>query len=659
MCGIFGLVSTRGPLDARGFRIPNETEVLRHRGPDAAGYYIDRSVYLGHRRLSIIDIESGTQPVFNEDGTVCVVFNGEIFNFREIRLELEKAGHRFKTNSDTEVIVHSYEEWGGACVERFRGMFAFAVRDTVRNTVFLARDRLGIKPLFYALWKGVFYFASEMKAILQFPDFPREIDRDALASFFTLSYIPWPLTIFRHIRKLPPASRLEVSVDSGAGEPVQYWDLHFCPDHSKDKNYFIEKFMSLLAESVELRLISDVPLGAFLSGGLDSGAVVSAMSRISPEPVRTFCIGFGGEVGGYLDERRYARDVSAKCGTIHREFEVRPDLRGIMDAVTMSFDEPFADPGSIPSYYVCETARKHVTVALSGLGGDEVFGGYERYLGFKQSILYGRLPRLLREKIIRPCIEGLSERADGHYTVNHLKRFVRWASSEEGERYFGFISMLGENGGNGLFAEPQAFRESFATCQDLVLRHFNAPADCEPLDRVFYCDIKTYLPEDILACTDRMSMRHALEVRVPFLDHKLMEFCATIPSGMKVRNWNKKYLLKKALAGILPEGVITHRKQGFIGPMTHWLKNDLRPYVLDVLSEANLGRHGMLNAASVRTILDEHFSGREIHDKLIWSLIMFQNWFSIYIENGYPSLGAPVSAQSLPLGCEGQSPACS
>jgi asparagine synthase (glutamine-hydrolysing) len=573
MCGIFGLLALSGRLDPEKYSLPNETSVLRHRGPDAFGCFLDEHAYLAHRRLSIIDLSSGNQPVYNEDRSVCVVFNGEIFNFQEIRDELAAKGHAFTTNSDTEVIVHSYEEYGKACVDRFRGMFAFAIWDARSKTLFLARDRLGIKPVFYAIRNDVLYFASEMKAILQYPDFPREMDYDGLASYFTLSYIPDPLTIFAHIRKLSPGHTMTVA--GGRISIEQYWDLSFSPDGMR-QDYYIEGLMDILNESVKLRMISDVPLGAFLSGGIDSGAIVAAMAKVSSDPVRTFCIGFGGNVGGYLDERGYAREVAQQYESIHREYEVTPDFYGLIEDIVTSFDEPFGDSGAVPTYYVCEAARREVTVALSGLGGDELFGGYERYLGFHYSRLYNHLPTFLRESVIRPLVETLPERADGHYTVNHLKRFVRSGSLPEDSRYFGFISMLGKDKKDNLFAEPERYADNFRACQDLVLRHFNAPNAEDPLDKVFYCDIKTYLPDDILTCTDRMSMRHSLEVRVPFLDHKFVEFCATIPSSMKVRFQDKKHIFKQALGGVLPKSVLNHRKQGFIGPMTKWLQTDLK-----------------------------------------------------------------------------------
>lgn len=631
MCGIFGVVSLNEHLDGERYDLPNKTEILERRGPDDFGYFMDSCVYLGHRRLSIIDLSTGRQPISNEDGTVCVVFNGEIYNFMDIRGDLEAKGHHFRTNSDTEVIVHAYEEWGKACVKRFRGMFAFALWDSKKRLLFIARDRLGIKPLFYAQIGDTLYFASEMKAMLQYNDFPREVDFDGLAAYFTLGYIPAPLTIFKDIRKLLPGHTMEVA--DGQVKVEKYWDLYFEPDFSKSESYFMDGFLGLFEEAVKLRLISDVPLGAFLSGGVDSGAVVGVMSKLCSEPVRTFNIGFGGEVGGYLDERGYAREVASRYKAIHTEHEVLPNPQEIISEIVEAFDEPFADHSTIPSYYVSKITRQYVTVALSGLGGDENFGGYERYLGFKMSSLYNFLPQYIREKVIREIVERIPERADGHYTVNHLKRFVRAASLLEGNRYFNFMHMLGKDRSSALFSEPDLVGGGFERCKDTILGYFNGSNASSPLDKVFYTDIKTYLPEDILACTDRMSMWHSLEVRVPFLDHKLMEFCATIPNTLKIRLWDKKHILKRAVSKLLPKSVLNHRKQGFVGPMTTWLRKDLKPYTQEVLCDGNLDKHGLFNKGVVNNILDQHFSRAEINDKLIWSLIIFQVWYELYVEN--------------------------
>jgi asparagine synthase (glutamine-hydrolysing) len=378
--------------------------------------------------------------------------------------------------------------------------------------------------------------------------------------------------------------------------------------------------------------VSDVPLGAFLSGGIDSSAVVAFMTACDEGRVNTFSIGFGGDRGGYLDERRYARQVALRYATNHKEYEVEPEAAGIVDRIVRAFDEPFADDSAIPSWYVCKLARENVTVALSGLGGDEAFAGYERYLGFRLRGLYGRLPGFLRTSVLAPLVGSLSERKDGHYTVNHMKRFVRSAGLPPDLAWFGYVSRLDTRLQQTLFVDPGRFAPAFEACRDLVLGHFNSPVvDGGPgsLNRALYCDIKTYLPDDILTVTDRMSMQHSLEVRVPFVDHEILEFCATIPPELKMKWAQKKYLLKKAVAPLLPRQVIDHRKQGFTGPMARWLRTDLRPFVLATLSERNLEDHGLFNPATVRRIVDEHFSGAELHDALIWSLLVYQRWHEL------------------------------
>jgi asparagine synthase (glutamine-hydrolysing) len=639
MCGIAGIYFLRGRPDDAEQRIERMTSTLTHRGPDECGYHSDHNAVLGHRRLSIIDLATGQQPLYNEDRTVSVVFNGEIYNFEDVRRRLIARGHAFRTNSDTETIVHAYEEWGGACVDLFRGMFAFAVRDERRDTLFLARDRFGKKPLFYAEYGGQFVFASEIKAILTDPRFERRIDDEALASYFMLAYIPAPLTIFAGIRKLPPGHTL--TVDRHRIREERYWDLVFKPDRTRTEAQVREELVARLEEAVRLRLISDVPLGAFLSGGIDSSAVVAFMAKASGSvPVRTFTIGFAGEDGGAADERRYARMVADRYRTDHREYEVHPDVTAVIETIVRSFDEPFADDSMIPSYFVCKTAREQVTVALSGLGGDEAFLGYERYLGFRLSQWFNRMPPAIRSGLIAPLIDRIPEFGSAGNRVNHLKRFVRSAVDDEARRYLGYVTKIAPEYRAGLFATGRADTlAAMDAAQERFIGHYrNAQAE-EPMDRVSYCDVKTYLPDDILALTDRLSMCHALEVRVPFLDHELFEFSATIPSDLKMKWLRKKYLLKASLASMLPEPVLSHRKQGFVGPMSRWLKRDLKAYTLGVLAPDRLARHDILDPATVARVLSDHFEGRETNDTLIWSLVVFQTWFDMYID------GVPSAAQ--------------
>lgn len=634
MCGIFGIVSTNS---VRNFPLQQATDTLRHRGPDSSGVYQDEHAGLGHRRLSIIDLSTGDQPMFNEDRSLCIVFNGEIYNFHELRNELLAKGHRFATKSDTETILHAYEEWGEQSVERLRGMFAYAIWDIRTKKLFLARDRFGIKPLFYAQQGNRLLFGSEMKAILMDRDISRSMDDTALACYFTLSYIPAPFTIYQGIRKLLPGHTL--TWQEGSSRIRKYWDLIIAPDRGRSEKYFIDGFMDRFAESVGAHMISDVPLGAFLSGGVDSSAVVAMMSRrdSGAGSVNTFSIGFGGDTGGYLDERGYARMVADQYATAHNEYEVIPNPEGIVEKIVASFDEPFADDSAIPSYYVCEMARKNVTVALSGLGGDEIFAGYERYLGFRLRSIYNRVPSLIRHNFIHRMVESLPERADGHYTINHMKRFVRSSQGSADNAYFGYISRLTPAVAETLFVDKARFKEPFGACKELVLSYFNSPNvhdGRDSLNRALYCDMKLYLPDDILTVTDRMSMYHSLEVRVPFVDHTLIEFCASIPPEMKMKWMKKKYLLKKAVAPLLPKEVIEHRKQGFVGPMTRWLQKDLKQYVQNTLDEKQLNKSGLFNPETIKRVLSEHFSRTEIHDTLIWSSVLYQKWHERYCERG-------------------------
>lgn len=631
MCGIAGiyLQNSKHSTELKN-RVTSMTSRLAHRGPDDYGIFTNGTVALGHRRLSIIDLSTGHQPMFNEDGTVCIVFNGEIYNFAEIKAELIGKGHRFSSNSDTETIIHAYEEWGKQCVNKLRGMFAFALWDAKARTLFLARDRVGKKPLFYAQYGDRFVFASEMKSLLVDPDLDRTIDEEALAAYFLFSYIPAPLTIYRNIRKLLPGHTL--TVQDGRVTIERYWDLFFDPDTTKNETQFIEEFLALLDESVRIRLISDVPLGAFLSGGIDSSTVVALMHRYSREPVKTFTIGFGGNTGGFDDERRYARLVAERYDTEHHEYEVLPTIESLLDGIVTSFDEPFADDSTIPSYYVCKMARQKVTVALSGIGGDEAFAGYERYLGFKVSQIYNRIPWLVREGLVARFVEQLPETASGSYRINHLKRFVRSSSGDAAHRYLGFVSKLPERYKGLFFSESgKRFQEAIGVAEQRFLDIFNADNAQDPINRVFHSDIKTYLPEDILACTDRMSMWNSLEVRAPFVDHKLLEYCARIPPALKMKWFRKKYLLKKGVSSLLPAEVLDHRKQGFVGPMTKWLQTDLKALTLRTLSADNLNKHGMFNQNMIETILRDHFSRKEINDTLIWSLLIFQTWFNRYL----------------------------
>ena len=626
MCGIVGILNfdKSAPVDRE--QIKTMCDAIWRRGPDSWGSFVSGNIGIGMRRLSIIDLSGGDQPIFNEDGTVAIVFNGEIYNYRELQSRLRGQGHRFRTNSDTEVIVHLYEDEGTSCLKHLRGMFAFAIWDSRRSSLFIARDRLGIKPLHYWLTNDKLVFASEIKSILTLRDFPREIDWKAFEAYFTFSYIPTPLSIFRDIRKLPPGHYM--SYEQGRLRTTQYWDLRFRSQDNRNLQDMAEEARHLLAESLRIRLMSEVPLGAFLSGGIDSGSVVALMALNSNDKVNTFTIGFGGHSSEYFDERDLARSVARRYATNHEEHEVLPDIENVINDIVCAFDEPMADEAVIPTYHICRVASRKLKVALSGLGGDEAFGGYDRYSGLCMSHLYSTLPRLFRNGIIRPIVEALPEKRSGDYLVNHLKRFVRGADLPPAYRYFNYISRFLSISSTELFCGRNP-----TGVDDLMVPFFLSENGDSLLHRAIYQDIKTYLPDDILAVTDRLSMWHSLEVRVPFLDHKLLEFCATIPPKGKIRFLKKKYLLKRAVSDLLPVNVLRGKKKGFVGPTSLWLQKDLADFVRDMLSERTLRNLGYFEPRCVRDILRRHAERREDFSKLIWALLVFVVWHRRYIEN--------------------------
>lgn len=629
MCGIVAIFNLDGARADGSDLLLRMCNSIRHRGPDDEGQYYYRNMGIGVRRLSIIDVQSGHQPIANEDETIWVCLNGEIYNYLELREALAKKGHTFRTGSDTECIVHLYEEYGEQCVNHLRGMFAFAVIDTRENRLFLARDRLGIKPLFYCVTKEKILFASEMKAILQDSAIAKDIDLVALDSYFTYTYIPSPLTIFKGVRKLEAGHC--VSCD-GTGMKVQkYWDLRFKPNVDRKAEDFIDEFTEVFDETVRLHLLSDVPLGAFLSGGIDSGLLVAFMARQSTAPVKAFTMGFGGEVGRYLDERQYARKTAQRYAVDHQEFEVKPKLDEILDYVVEAFDEPFADDSVVPTYYICKLARQQVTVALTGLGGDELFAGYDRYLGLAVSALYERVPRFVRNLLIRPLVQMLPEHAAGHHSVNHAKRFVRSSDSEPAYRYQGYLAVLPEAVKREFYSDSVWRQMNHGSAEQLGLKYFMTAESDDLLEKALYQDYKMYLPDDILALSDRLSMHHSLELRVPFLDHKLVELCATIPASLKLRWGQKKYLLKRIARSFLPPDIVNHRKQGFESPMASWLQYDLKDYMMDLLSKQSLLKHGLFKTQFVDRVCREHLAGRESHEKLLFSLMVFQKWYAAYL----------------------------
>jgi asparagine synthase (glutamine-hydrolysing) len=600
------------------------TNTIVHRGPDDEGIHVRGNVGLGMRRLSIIDLSGGQQPIYNEDRTVAVVFNGEIYNFQELRLELEKRGHEFRTHSDTEVIVHLYEEMGADCVSRLRGMFAIALYDAKRDTLLLARDRLGKKPLFYAQRAGRLFFASEIKALMAAAPELCEVDPEGVLQFFYYGYIPDPQSAFRAIRKLPPGFIAEYS--GGQIHVLQYWDL---PTYGANEPGSVEACLEemewRLAEAVRMRLISDVPLGALLSGGVDSSIIVALMARESSGPVKTFSIGFR---KADFNEAEYARLVAERFGTDHHELIVDPDITETLNHLTGMMEEPFGDSSMIPTYCVSQLARQHVTVALSGDGGDELFGGYDRYMVNLRRRRFEVIPNWVGRVYRNHVYDRLPSDVKGRKLAWNITLPSR-------DRYLDDISFLPV-----LHRERSLFSDEFvahaAQCAD-PLRQFQRYYDEAPatdqLSRLMYLDTKTYLAGDILTKVDRMSMATSLEMRCPILDHVFVEWVAGLPVKYKVHDGNRKFLFKKLAERLgVPAQLLNRRKQGFALPLVHWMRHELKDGMLQMLEEPRTMQRGYFNPASVREVLDEHFRGRRDHSGVLWIMLVFELWHRNYLE---------------------------
>ena len=614
MCGIAGILDLDKQINKKDLH--GMCEVISHRGPDGDGYYIDGSVGLGHRRLRIIDLEGGKQPMTNEDSTVWITYNGEIYNFKDLQKDLTARGHHFHTHSDTEAIIHAYEEYGDDCVEHLNGMFAFCIWDKKRKRLFLARDRVGKKPLYYYLSDKKFIFASEIKAIIQNKTVARNIDLTALRDYLVYLYIPPPKTIFKKIYKLPPGHCMVV--DNKMNTTVsRYWDLKFNPDYSIKEQDWIEGLREKLLNAVKIRLISDVPLGAFLSGGIDSSAVVALMSQIMDQPVKTFSIGFEEEE---FSELKYARMVAKKFNTNHHEMVVNPDAIELLPELAWEFDEPFADSSAIPTYYVSKMAREHVTVVLSGDGGDETFAGYSRYASacYYHSN-HDKIPAFLRRLIFGGVSSLMPKGMRGKGLLRHL-------SETPFKRYRGMITQ-DEPGYIGDILSEDVLREIGRDSEDgYFLEYYNKQSDMDYLTKIQYLDTMTYLPEDILVKVDRASMLNSLEVRAPLLDHEILEYLAKVPSDYKLRNGEKKYLLKKALEGILPTEILYRKKMGFGVPLVHWFKKDISDYTSDILLSKRSTERNLLNRKYIESLLKNHqHRGRDLSVK-IWNLLFFENW---------------------------------
>jgi len=629
MCGIVGAVSTElGRIDQHLVR--RMCALIRRRGPDDDGFFFDRHVGLGMRRLAIIDVNSGKQPVFNEDQSIAVVFNGEIYNYRELRAELLKRGHILKTQSDTECIVHLYEDFGEDYVVHLRGMFAIAIWDMRQKKLVLARDRFGIKPLYYWKDREDLYFGSELKCLLAVDRYETRMDHRSASDFFTFKYVPGPNTIYQDILELPPG---HVCIwKDGEFTVKRYWHFKFSHDPSRSVDYYKEGLLHHLEEAVRLHLVSEVPLGSFLSGGIDSSAVVALMSKICPGNVKTFTVGFGdGQPGA--DERPYARTIATMFETDHSEClyeNPQKQVETILPSMIEAFDEPFADSSMIPNYLICQAARQWVTVALSGIGGDELFAGYERYRGAVAAESYGRLPSFMTAAV-RALVRAVP-RLDSHgLWIDRMKTFVEGAQLPLPIRYQQYLSAFTAAGKNSLFTHDflNALRTSNRPPADFELRKSEGYHD--PLEWILLTDMETYLPDDELRKADRLSMWHSLEVRVPFLDHKLVEFVATIPSNLKLKGWEKKHILIRSLEELLPPSILNRRKQGFSIPLDHWLRGPLRDLLRSYLTGSRLKELGLFNSSVIDTMLDEHDRGVHNHETQLWALLTFVLWHRAYM----------------------------
>lgn len=634
MCGICGKIyfDSQETVDAQ--EIQRMCDVLKHRGPDKISTYLHRQIGLGHCRLSIIDLVTGDQPMSNRRQDIRIVFNGEIYNFPELRKDLEKRGYQFVTTSDTEVIIYLYEEYGVACVRHLRGMFAFAIWDARQQRLFLARDRVGKKPLFYYLTDRSLAFASEIKSLLQDAALTPEINLTAMHHYLTYQYVPPPDTMFQHVYKLPPAHTL--ICEQGKIALERYWDLRYVPKLQMDAHELTERVTELIHESVKMRMISDVPIGAFLSGGIDSSLIVALMAQYSQRPVKTFSIGFREKT---FNELPYARLIAERYHTEHYECIVEPNAVEVLPKLIWHFDEPFGDSSAIPTYYVAQMTSQHVKVALNGDGGDESFAGYLRYLGQRVLQYYHWLPSAVRKHVCAPLLA---------MCYQHRQYFP--AVVQHGVRYLNYLHNLALQSPQALYASTliifsnerkfdlytDDIRARFAECDSLqyMFDYLQADNTDHFTDSMLYSDVMTYLPGDLLVKMDRMAMAHSLEGRSPFLDHKLMECVAAIPPEYKLHGTQLKFLLKKIARAYLPETIISRRKQGFCIPLGEWFQHELRDMVQEAFTASSLVKDGIFRAAALQQILREHQSGAVNHQSRMWILLNLELWYRMFITHG-------------------------
>jgi asparagine synthase (glutamine-hydrolysing) len=653
MCGICGEIDFNRSVKVEP--IQRMCRVLAHRGPDDEGMVFIKGkecfemkgpsqtplqqagfqVGLGHRRLSIIDLsEAAHQPMTDEDGKIWIVFNGEIYNFQETRERLKKKGHFFKSKSDTEVILHAYEEWGVECLNCLRGMFAFAIWDSNLQRLFLARDRLGKKPLVY--FSGQFAFASEIKALLQNPGVERRVNHRALHHYLTYQYVPSPDTIFEGIKKLPPAHYLLFDRD-GNVKVERYWKIHFnpCRQTNIDVKELSLRIRTELEESVKLRLVSDVPLGAFLSGGVDSSLVVGIMAKLTGKPVKTFSIGFEEKE---FDELSYAKVVSNHFATEHHEFIVKPNAIEILPKLVWHYNEPFADSSAIPTYYVAKMTKDYVKVVLTGDAGDENFAGYHRYLRSKWVALFSKIPERLRRDILPPFLRMVAGVHWKEKKFNRLANYIESISSNQARNYAEQVKVFNAGEKWDVYS-PEFIQATKGTDSvEYLLTKFEEAETDNLIEQLLYLDINTYLPEDLLVKMDIATMANSLEARVPFLDHQLMEFIATVPSHLKLKRTISKYILKQAFSDFLPQPILTRGKMGFGVPVSRWFRNELKDYVYDILLDPRTLNRGYFRRDGVERLINDHLAARYDHSSKIWALLFLEIWFRVFIDREGDSL---------------------
>lgn len=627
MCGITGFVTRSSDRPDRAL-LERMNAAIVHRGPDEDGFFVDDHAALAMRRLAIIDLASGQQPIPNEDKTKWIVFNGEIYNYQELRKGIEERGHQLRTNSDTEAIVHLYDEFGADCLQHLRGMFAFAIWDTVEKSLFVARDRVGKKPLLYShQMNGDLIFGSEFTALLEHPAVSREVDNEAIDAYLSFMCVPSPLTAFKHIRKLEPGHWMRWK--DGSIETRRYW----LPDFSKkikiSEAEAIEETTRIVRESTKLRMISEVPLGAFLSGGVDSSTIVALMAQESSTPVKTFSIGFEEED---FSELKYARMVANHVGAEYNEFVVRPNALDVLPTLVEHYGEPYADSSAIPTYYVSKETRKHVTVALNGDGGDESFAGYERYAAMQLAEGLSKFPGSL--------LRGSAELAAGLIPTSELKRsrirdgkrFLKAAKLPTAERYFRWNSNFYRDEKSELLTED--FRRSLngGDASDVLDQWFGKARDLNVLDATMLTDQMTYLPNDLLVKVDIASMANSLEARSPFLDHKVIEFAASLPDSLKMRRLKPKSLLKQVAAKLVPHEAIYRRKMGFGVPVGKWFRSEMKDFVREILLSEKALNRGIVKPEMMKRYVDEHTNASHDHAFRIWSLLMLELWYQRFID---------------------------